>query len=98
MNYTKCIVCGKRVSYKTKKPKYCPECRTKSNKPRKPKGKANNNPKSKWKSERYMYKVLSELMPKAEYCLNGYYSFLPSPKGEAMQLDWYSYELGLAFE
>ena len=95
---TKCIVCGTNVEYTTKKPKWCSECKINKNEIRRPTGASKKAPKSKWKSEAYMFKVLNELMPTTQYCINGYYSFLRSPKGEPMQLDWYSYELGLAFE
>lgn len=95
---TDCIICGKSIIYTTKKPMKCEECKTKSKQVRKPKNRSTNPPKSKWKSEALMFKVLSELFPRTDYCINGYYSWLPSPKNTPMQLDWYSYELGLAFE
>ena len=98
MKTTKCITCGKSIKYTTKKPKWCPECKANKNNVRAPEGRSKKAPQSKWKSEAYMFKVLSELIPRSQYCINGYYSFLPSPKGEPMQMDWYSYELGLAFE
>lgn len=95
MKTTNCIVCGKAIQYTTKKPYWCPECKGKQGK----KGtKATRSPKSKWKSESHMYDVIRELMPNVRYCINGYYSFLPSPKGEPMQLDWYSSDIKLAFE
>lgn len=95
---TKCIVCGKTIEYNTKKPKWCSECKKNKNAVRKPRGRSKKTKTTPWKSETYMFKVLNEMFPKTNYCINGYYSWLPSPKGEPMQLDWYSYELGLAFE
>lgn len=96
MKTTNCIVCGRAIQYTTKKPYWCPEC--KAEKGNKNSTKATQSPKSKWKSESHMYKVIRELLPNIRYCINGYYSFLPSPKGEPMQLDWYSEGIRLAFE
>ena len=94
---TKCIVCGTMIKYKTKKPEKCAKCKSNANKIRKPRGMSQSS-KTKWKNESEMYKVLSSLLPRTQYCTGGYYSWLPSPKNQPMQLDWYSYELGLAFE
>jgi hypothetical protein len=45
-----------------------------------------------------LYYTLRKLLPD-EICIrNGYYSFLPSPKGNAMQLDVYFPNLKLAVE
>lgn len=97
-NITHCIVCGAPIEYKTKKPKWCSKCKDAKNTVRKPKTKSSKSKKTKWKGETGMYKVLDELMPKTQYCVSGYYSWLPSPKNQPLQLDWYSYELGIAFE
>ena len=94
---TKCIVCGAIIEYSTKRPEKCATCKKNTNTVRLPKGKAKSN-QTKWKNESEMYKVLSNLLPRTQYCTSGYYSWLPSPKNQPMQLDWYSYELGIAFE
>jgi len=45
-----------------------------------------------------MIRAMTELLPDSEYIVNGYYSWLLSPKGMPMQLDWYCPELKLAVE
>lgn len=96
--FTKCKNCGVLIEYTTKKPNHCGQCKLEKNTVRKPVGKAKKASKTKWKSESEMYRILDELLPKTQYCTGGYYSWLPSPKNQPMQLDWYSYELGLALE
>lgn len=78
---TKCTICGQIIEYKTKKPSKCRQCSAINAAPK--------LPKTKWKKETQMIRAMSELFPGSEYIVNGYYSWLLSPKGMAMQLDWY---------
>ena len=55
-------------------------------------------PTTKWKKETQMMRALSELLPDYEYIINGYYSWIPSPKGMPLQIDWYCPKLMLGFE
>jgi hypothetical protein len=54
--------------------------------------------KTKWKKETQMMRAMAELIPTVEYIVNGYYSWLPSPKGAALQLDLYFPDIKLALE
>jgi hypothetical protein len=90
---TKCIICGDTIKYKTKMPSKCKKCQgiTTTQKV---------TPKTKWKKETQMMRAMGELLPDAEYIINGYYSWLPSPKGMPLQIDWYcpSLKLGVEFD
>lgn len=91
MRQVNCIKCGKAVTYKTKPPKWCKQC--------KPKKKGY---KKKWthkgSKEALMFKILNQVFPDEEYINNGYYSWLLSPRSAPMQLDRYYPKLKLAFE
>ena len=90
-----CVDCGTTIQYSTKKPKWCAACKKKKPKYYRPsKRKA---PPQQSKKELQMKAVLNQLFPHAIYIDNGYYSFLPSPKGAPLQLDRYYPELKLAF-
>jgi hypothetical protein len=101
MKSTKCEKCGSIIEYKTNKPKYCHECKdakgTKVRKRTRSKGKNNNQPFTKWKKETQMFHMLKDLF-NASCIMNGYYSWLQSPKGECMQIDWFCPEYGIAYE
>jgi len=88
---THCKGCGKEISYQTKPPQYCAECKTKTT------TKHKKGP-FKWKKEAHLFHILGELCKNYECIYNGYYSWLVSPKGEPMQLDWYCPELKVAVE
>lgn len=89
-----CTNCGREVTYKTKRPKLCPACRrgqpkVYSGKPRLPKSS---------KKERLVQRLMAQILPRADFILNGYYSWLPSPKEQPLQLDMYFPDLRLAIE
>jgi hypothetical protein len=88
---TACITCGTAMTYKTKKPKYC-----RKHKPNKQYRRKKTSSVS--KGELKMKQLLVTIFPQAVYIDNGYYSFLPSPKGATLQLDRYYPNLRLAFE
>lgn len=94
--HTKCKVCGKKIPYKTKKPKTCKKCKAKK-KPKKRKKRKSKRKKGQSK-EAYMFKILNSIFPDQMYIENGYYSFLPSPKGSPMQIDKYFPDLKIGFE
>lgn len=89
---TYCVLCGTPIEYATKKPLRCQHCKDIKLSTR------STAPKTKWKKETAMFSIMSELLPGVEYIVNGYYSWLISPKGKPMQLDWYSPEINLAVE
>ena len=91
LKITSCVLCGKPIHYTTCKPLKCSNCKNiKLNK--------NAPMKTKWKKETTMIRAMDELFPNSEYIVNGYYSWLKSPKGKPMQLDWYSPDLKIAVE
>ena len=87
---TACTVCQKVIEYTTKKPLKCNQCKNISKEPK--------PPRTRWKKESQMIRSMSELLPDFDYIVNGYYSWLLSPKGTALQLDWYCPDLGIAVE
>lgn len=100
---TACKKCGKKISYKTKPPAKCADCKTQ----RKPATKVATKktrtkrrfPKNKnTKGELYLFAVLNNILSEHLFINHGYYSMLPSPRGGYMQLDRYYPELKLAFE
>jgi hypothetical protein len=98
MKTTKCTVCGAEIEYKTKPPLRCDKCKeVKGKKARKKSGGGHPN-FSKWKKETQMFYMLNQIFAKQDIVLNGYYTWLPSPKGEPMQLDWFCPKLGIAYE
>lgn len=94
MKVTVCIECKTKVEYKTNKPKRCPKCREKKEAAFTFKKKT----PIRSKKEGQMQKALNNILPEADFIDNGYYSWLPSPKGSPLQLDRYYPELKLAFE
>lgn len=90
---TKCTVCGGPIEYKTKKPTKCKGCIAAGQAPVK-----YRPHKTKWAKESEMFKILKELLPDAETIINGYYSWLLSPKEEPLQLDWYCPEFKIGAE
>jgi len=84
----KCSICGKEYLYVRKEQGLCLACQAATK----------QSPASRWRSERLLFAILKILFKDYEFVLNGYYSFLSSPKGQPMQLDWYCPELKLAFE
>jgi hypothetical protein len=74
----KCKNCGIEVSYRTKKPTYCKECRPKK-----------YNRRTIHRYERSVFLVIEDVII-CDAIRNGYYTWLLSPKGEPMQLDWYA--------
>lgn len=91
---THCTQCNKSISYSTKRPKLCGEC--KKGKP-KVYRKARTIP-TRSKNEAKMQYLLNAILPEADYIDNGYYSWLPSPKNHPMQVDRLYPKLKLAFE
>lgn len=90
---TYCSVCNKPIEYTTKKPLKCSQCKSVNTSSKK-----TNSPRTKWKKETEMIRTMTELLPDSEWIVNGYYSWLKSPKGMPLQLDWYSPECNLAVE
>jgi hypothetical protein len=90
---TKCILCGATIKYKTKMPSKCTKCKNINSDPK-------VTPKTRWKKETQMMRAMGELLPDIDYIINGYYSWLPSPKGSPLQIDWYcpSLKLGVEFD
>jgi hypothetical protein len=83
---TKCSVCGKDIYYNTKKPKRCKECNES----------VQYNTKKESTRSKLEFKVqtwLQEIFPEPEYHFisNGYYSWIKSPKGYPLQLDFLVY-------
>jgi len=84
---TNCEVCGKELKYTTKKKRWCDE----------------HNPyndvviyrgqyiTTKSKLENQVQKWIMEIIPGAPFISGGYYSWLPSPKGYPLQLDFFIY-------
>jgi hypothetical protein len=90
---TRCQTCGKEISYSTKKPLYCKEHR-----PPKQYQHTTKSSRNTHLYERSIFKVIESVII-AGACRNGYYTWLPSPKGEPMQLDWYcNCGIEIAFE
>lgn len=94
MKTTTCTECGIDVTYTTNRPKRCGACREK----REQRFTPQKRKPIRSKKEGLMQKVLNDLLPEAEYVDNGYYSWLPSPKGSPLQLDRYYPKLKIAFE
>jgi very-short-patch-repair endonuclease len=84
----KCAVCGKDYLYVRKEMGLCLICQSATRQSR----------GSKWKTEKLLFAILKLLFKNRDYVINGYYSFLLSPKGQPLQLDWYCPELKIAFE
>jgi len=80
VKYFICPVCGSKVAYKTKKPKTCPACKN---------TKQITVLHGASKLETLVLYAVTALIGPAEYIINGYYSWLVSPKGAPMQLDFY---------
>lgn len=90
--------CGKTMTYTTRKPIKCAECRKKEKSPTAPKGK--RFPKNmQTKGELLLFAVLDELIQE-EYINHGFYSVLRSPKEQPLQLDRFypAYRLGFEFD
>ena len=94
---TKCTECGKSIEYKTNPPKRCTECKNKKAEASRKRRETQITP-SKWKKETLLFHTLASIFNKHDSVFNGYYSWLKSPKGEPMQLDWYCPSLQVAFE
>lgn len=87
---TTCAVCGQPIEYKTKKPDKCNQCKKVNTTPR--------SPRTKWKKETEMIRIMNKLLPGADSIVNGYYSWLLSPKNMPLQLDWYCPDYKIAVE
>jgi very-short-patch-repair endonuclease len=85
--------CGKKLSYKSRKPKLCPACRRK-----KPGAAPKSRTPKTSKKELLVSRLMMEIFPDLEVIHNGYYSWLRSPKSQPMQLDVYVPELRVAIE
>lgn len=87
---TICCACDKTIEYTTKKPKRCPDCSDKV------KYNTSKLPKTRSKLEYKIQGWLDELFPQPDsyYITNGYYSWLKSPKGYPLQLDFLVYSEG----
>lgn len=94
--FTQCTVCGKVMEYTTRKPKYCEE--HKKVKPKK-KTRGGRFPRNKGtQGEVLLFHILNHLLTGYEFVNHGYYSMLPSPKGQPLQIDRYYPDLKLGFE
>lgn len=91
---TTCSICGKKIKYKTKKPKKCSSCSMKTVYKKKKKNKEDTGSRSKLEFKVQIW--LNELFPEPQYhyIANGYYSWIISPKGYPLQLDFLIYEKG----
>ena len=94
---TRCITCNKDIAYKTNKPKRCNACKNEKGTKARKNRKGGARPFTKWKKETQMFRLLQEIF-NTDSIMNGYYSWLESPKGEAMQLDWFCPKYSVAFE
>lgn len=88
---TQCVLCGTLIEYTSRKPSRCAKCN-------KIKLEQQGCARTSWTKESQMIKIMHELLPYEEYIVNGYYSWLVSPKGMPLQLDWYCPSLSLAIE
>ena len=100
---TTCDMCNKQIKYKTKKPKVCTVCRAKTKTVEKaaPKkaGTYKRRPDNKnTQGELVLFRALDQLLVGHDFINHGYYSYLKSPKGYALQLDRYYPDIKLAFE
>jgi hypothetical protein len=86
---TYCEVCKTAITYATKKPTRCKNCKT---------AKASAAFKGSSKQETQVLYAMHEIVQPAEYVINGFHSWLPSPKGAPMQLDFYCPTFKLAVE
>lgn len=93
MKTTICKKCGKEVKYIKVQPDYCSVCRPEAEKV----PKITKSYQGKWKGENKIFYLLSKTLD-VECITNGYYSFLQSPNGAPMQLDWYCPEFKFAVE
>jgi hypothetical protein len=80
---TNCETCGKVLSYTTKKPKYCKE-----HQPGKQYRHTTKSSRNTHLFERSVFKIIEEVLI-CDAVRNGYHTWLKSPKGEPLQLDWY---------
>lgn len=92
---TNCTICGKLVTYTTRKPLKCTECKKPTPKPRK----GGRFPRNKGTSgELLLFAILQRIIVGYPYINHGFYSILLSPKFQPLQLDRYYPGLNLAFE
>lgn len=90
---TICRVCGKKLTYKTKAPLYCKE-----HKPEKEYRHTTKSSKNIHKNERNVFNIIENIII-CDAIRNGYYTWIKSPKGEPLQLDWYcNCGIEIAFE
>jgi hypothetical protein len=90
---TVCSTCGKELTYTTKKPLYCKE-----HKPEKQYRHTTKRSRNTHQFERSVFNVIESVIT-CDAIRNGYYTWLRSPKGEPMQLDWYmNCGIEIAFE
>lgn len=87
--------CGKTMTYTTRKPQKCAECKKAA---KAPTGKGKRFPsKMKTQGELRLFAVLDEIIA-AEYINHGFYSIFLSPKLQPLQMDRYYPDLKLGFE
>lgn len=92
---TPCTECGTLITYTTRKPVKCTQCKKPKPKPRKG-GRFPKNMKT--NGEMLLFAILHRLIVGQEYVNHGFYSFMLSPKFQPLQLDRYYPDLKLAFE
>jgi very-short-patch-repair endonuclease len=89
--------CGKTMTYTTRKPQKCAECKRKD---KAPATKGRRYPKNmQTKGELLLFAVLNQMII-SEYINHGFYSVLLSPKYQPLQIDRYypRYRLGFEFD
>lgn len=91
----KCEICGATLSYSGTGavPKRCTKCKELVKQATSKPGK-----REKWSSQRKASEILEAMFPGCDFIRDGFYSWLKSPKGQFLQLDWYCPELKLAAE
>lgn len=91
---TKCEICGTGLSYTSATPpKRCSVCKELVRQASTVPGQ-----REKWSSQRKASEILEALFEGKEFIRDGFYSWILSPKGSFLQLDWYCPELKLAAE
>lgn len=83
---TNCEKCGKELKYKTKKPRWCSKC-SPFKFYKQPSEGVTAKPPKRSSLEFQVQNWVEEIYPDRPFIINGYYSWLKSPKGYPMQID-----------